>query len=528
MEIHELLEHMKDCPLTLYGKKDLSADVYTIHFYMPDSSSLESNVLYFCPVENLPPADYPNTLQIFCYGTNFPKDDYVNTHLNILHYDSDEPVEPLFNRVQTDINCMQKANAGLHLFANAFFSDQGLQYLVDVAYEVFGNPVFVINSSYKYLAVSSAFTPNSTVMEEENHTGYIQEAGIRVIREANLDEKVRSSDSPYYFNNALHDTGMLIAPIKIHNIEVGKVMLYESLKPFSDIDSMLLSRLARFVSMELQKDSFFSLNRDVMFSYFLADLLDNPDLNYPSVRDRLHTMGFDLKEDLYVMTIASTSYRDTNAKLEVIVRELNNILVGSLYAIYENTLVLLFSRTRETGLSAYELNALNTYLRSNNLCAGMSNFFTDLKTARRFYLQAKKAADIGRRLGEPGPIHYYSDAYFYHIIEICEKEEDLRFFIHPAMMKLLYHDQDRHSELLETMHCFLQTPGNPAKIAQNLHIHKNTLLYRMNKIKALTGCSLEDGDEIMSLGLSYKLMRYLKMLPNNLSDGSSQNLPPRP
>ena len=63
------------------------------------------------------------------------------------------------------------------------------------------------------------------------------------------------------------------------------------------------------------------------------------------------------------------------------------------------------------------------------------------------------------------------------------------------------------------MYHFLQTPGNPGKTAENLHIHKNTLLYRMNKIKSLTGCSLEDGDEIMSLGLSYKLMRYLKMLP---------------
>lgn len=513
MEIHEMLSHLPDYPLTLYGKKDTSADIYTLHFFTPDISNFESNILYFCPASKMPPADYPNTLQILCYGRGFQKKKYENTHLNIIHYDSNEPIEPLFNDMQALITHLQRANAGLHLFANAFFSDQGLQYMTDIAYEVFGNPVFVVDSSFKYLAISSAFSPNNTIFEEELSSGYILEAGIKSIREANLDEKVRNSNTPYYFKTPLHGTGMLIAPVKIHGIEVAKVMLYESQKAITDIDSLLLSRLSRFISMELQKDSFFSQNKDVMFSYFLADLLDNPEINYPSVRDRLHTLGFDLKEDLYIMTIAASSYRDTNAKLEVIVRELNNILVGSLYAIYENTLVMLFSRSRESGLSAYELNALETYLRANSLTAGMSNFFTDLKTARRFYLQAKKAAEIGLRLHEEGPIHYYSDAYFYHIIEICEKEEDLQYFIHPAMMKLLYHDRDRHSELLETMHCFLQTPGNPAKIAENLHIHKNTLLYRMNKIKSLTGCTLEDGDEIMSLGLSYKLMRYLKMLP---------------
>lgn len=512
MEIHELLSHLEDYPLALCGKKDVTADIYTLKFYLPQDTEFESNILYFCPAPKMPPADYPNTLQLLCYGRSFQKSKYQNTHLNIIHYDSNEPIEMLFNRMQALINHLMRANAGLHLFANAFFSDQGLQYMTDIAYEVFGNPVFVVNSSFKYLAISSAFSPNNTLLEEENTAGYIQEAGIKIIREANLDEKVRSSNAPYYFSNPLHGTGMLIAPIKIHGIEVGKVMLYESQKPVSDIDYLLLSRLSRFISMELQKDSFFNQNKDVMFSYFLADLLDNPEINYPSVRDRLHTLGFDLKEDLYIMTIAASSYRETNAKLEVIVRELNNILVGSLYAIYENTLVMLFSRSRESGLSAYELNMLETYLKTNSLTAGMSNFFTDLRTARRFYLQAKKSAEIGLRLHEEGPIHYYSNAYFYHIIEICEKEEDLQYFIHPAMMKLLYHDLDRHSELLKTMHCFLQTPGNSAKIAEELHIHKNTLLYRMNKIKSLTGCTLEDGDEIISLGLSYKLMRYLKMI----------------
>ncbi|MCI8281426.1 MAG: PucR family transcriptional regulator [Lachnospiraceae bacterium] len=513
MEIHELLAHLEDFPLSLIGKKDPSADIYSLHFYTSDSTAFESNILYFCPSSKMPPPEYPHTLQLLCYGRGLHESDYRNTPLNILYYDSDEPIEPLFNQVQAMVTHLQRANAGLHLFANAFFSDQGLQYMADIAYEVFGNPVFVVDSSFKYLAISSAFSPNNTILEEELASGYILESGIRSIREANLDEKVRSSNTPYYFQTPLHGTGMLIAPVKIHGIEVAKVMLYESLKPITDIDSLLLSRLARFISMELQKDSFYNQNRDVMFSYFLADLLDNPDTNYPSVRERLHILGFDLKEDLYIMTISASSYREANAKLEVIVRELNNILTGSLYAIYENTLVMLFSRTRENGLSAYELHTLETYLVNNSLTAGMSNFFTDLKTARRFYLQAQKAAEVGLRLQDPGPIHYYSDAYFYHIMEICEKEEDLQYFIHPAMMKLLYHDTERHSELLKTMYHFLQTPGNPGKTAENLHIHKNTLLYRMNKIKSLTGCSLEDGDEIMSLGLSYKLMRYLKMLP---------------
>ena len=105
----------------------------------------------------------------------------------------------------------------------------------------------------------------------------------------------------------------------------------------------------------------------------------------------------------------------------------------------------------------------------------MSNFFTDLKGIRRFYLQAKKAAELGRHLDEAGPVFYYSDTYFYHIMELCQEKEELRYFIHPAMMKL----------------------------------------YRMNKIKELTKCELVNGEELMSLAFSYKLMKYLGMLPGS-------------
>ena len=145
----------------------------------------------------------------------------------------------------------------------------------------------------------------------------------------------------------------------------------------------------------------------------------------------------------------------------------------------------------------------------------MSNFFTDLKGIRRFYLQAKKAAELGRHLDEAGPVFYYSDTYFYHIMELCQEKEELRYFIHPAMMKLLYYDQEKHSELLQTLHAFLINPGNTARTAEQLHIHKNTLLYRMNKIKELTKCELVNGEELMSLAFSYKLMKYLGMLPGS-------------
>ena len=196
-----------------------------------------------------------------------------------------------------------------------------------------------------------------------------------------------------------------------------------------------------------------------MYSYFLVDLLDKPNINYASVKERLTVMGYKIKDEHYILTIPSRSYHNSEAKLEVIVNQLHHILEGSIYAIYDNSIVILISRNRETGMNEYEMEKLKDFLSSNKLVAGLSNFFTDLKETKRFYNQALKSIEMGEKLQSSKVIFNYSDFYIYHILEMCNEDEGLSYFIHPSMMKLLYYDKEHGTDLLNTLHEFLESPG---------------------------------------------------------------------
>lgn len=517
MELQELLSKFSTSDFTVPENTDLKTDICALQYFVPGMTRLNPHILYISGEGQAPGLpSFPNAFFLCPLSVEKgEKTSHPKTDPHILYYTGEKSMDEVFVQMQDVLSNDLELNSSLQLMTNAFFSDQGLQYLTDVAYQIFNNPIFVVNDSYKYMAFSYGTVADNELIAREYNDGYIAEQGIRFIQEAHLQERALHSEHAFYYYNPLFHAGMMAASVSIHEVVVGKVMLYEQNHKFTDNDPLLLEHFARLVSMELQKNQFFRQNKDIMYSYFLADLLDSKDINYPSVRDRLHTMGLDLKEDLYILVISAVSYRHAAEKLEVIIEELSRIIPGSIYAIYENCLVLLFSKGREDFLSSRELQTLTEYLSANNLQAGMSNFFTDLKGIRRFYLQAKKAAELGRHLDETGPVFYYSDTYFYHIMEICQEKEELRYFIHPAMMKLLYYDQEKHSELLRTLHAFLINPGNTARTAEQLHIHKNTLLYRMNKIKELTKCELVDGEELMSLAFSYKLMKYLGMLPGS-------------
>lgn len=460
----------------------------------------------------LPPPDTPGIFTFICYGSPLDWITYEQSSFHVLYINNEfDPLE-LFNYVQDYLQNIQQINAGLHMLINAFFTEQGLQHLIDVAYQVFGNPLIVVDNSHKYLAVSSGFVAANAFVLEENKEGYISLEGVNFIKQSKIDEKIRAQNSPFYFSNPLHGRSMLVDAITINNIEVGHVMLYEQDQPLQEFDSVMLHRTSRIISMELQKNSFISTNKGFMYSYFLADLLDNPDVNYASVTERLSILNYDLKEQQYILVIPSRSYRNTSTRLDVITQQLHQILSSSIYAIYENTIAILISRSKEDGIKNQEYERLISFLKANNLTAGISNFFYNLKDARKFYQQALKSVELGQKLGVQTPIHHYSDNYLFHIFEMCEKQENVRFFIHPGMLKLYEYDQQHGTDFLNTLHEYMDSPGQATQIAKRLHIHKNTLLYRMDKIRIIMDSKIEYGDDFLSFGLSYKIMKYLKMI----------------
>ncbi len=48
------------------------------------------------------------------------------------------------------------------------------------------------------------------------------------------------------------------------------------------------------------------------------------------------------------------------------------------------------------------------------------------------------------------------------------------------------------AEIMSTVNCFLQNGMNVSKTARILYMHRNTLIYRLNKIQSVTGLDVRD------------------------------------
>ena len=335
MELFAIKEHLSDYKIETYGNQNLGLDIHMMKFLTRKQNNFQNNIIYFGSTDMIPP---PNTLGefvILCYGDAPCWSSFQNSSFCILFLRNNLDYIEVFNKVQNVLQNNNNINMKKQMLFDALLADKGLQYLVDVAYEVFGNPLFVIDNSYKYLAISTGVVVNNPFVDEENQLGYISEQGIKFIRKSKIDEKIRNEKSPICFYNPLHDRSMMVQAITINNIEVGRVMLYELDQPFNKYDNILLHQTSRIIAVELQKNSFITSNKGFMYSYFFADLLDNPDINYNSIKERLSVLGYNLKDEQYILVIPSQSYHNAKANPNVIAEQLKLILHGSIYAIYK-------------------------------------------------------------------------------------------------------------------------------------------------------------------------------------------------
>ncbi len=64
-------------------------------------------------------------------------------------------------------------------------------------------------------------------------------------------------------------------------------------------------------------------------------------------------------------------------------------------------------------------------------------------------------------------------------------------------------------ETLHTIHVFLESGLNIAECARNLFLHRNTLIYRLDKIEKLTGLDIRKFDDAMTCKMAMMMSNYL-------------------
>ena len=87
------------------------------------------------------------------------------------------------------------------------------------------------------------------------------------------------------------------------------------------------------------------------------------------------------------------------------------------------------------------------------------------------------------------------------------EDDELQSLLHPDAMFLIEYDRNNHTLYANTLYWFLLFSCNYTDAANKLHLHRNTLIYRINRIENLVSANFSDVSEREFLLLSFMLCK---------------------
>ena len=92
------------------------------------------------------------------------------------------------------------------------------------------------------------------------------------------------------------------------------------------------------------------------------------------------------------------------------------------------------------------------------------------------------------------------------IITILSEHREIRELVKRTIGSLQNYDSDSTADLLGTLSEFIRSNYNISKTARNLHIHRQSLLYRLGKIEEITEMSLDNHRDLFLLEVSIRML----------------------
>jgi sugar diacid utilization regulator len=401
----------------------------------------------------------------------------------------------------------RKINNDTHQLTLLLDSENSLQLLADMAHELMDSPVIIVDSSYKILAMNQEVIQERPDLEEQRQLGYLLDSNLESLRREGVYEKTRSLRYPYYSVDPDTGYGWITALVYVNGVEAAQIGVMELTHDFTRYEYELSHFLSKLVALELQKDDFYKHNHSLMHSVFLLDLLQERIRDSRTANTRCMQLGWVISDHMQLLAIFDKSMSAFDRKAQLIGEQVHNLIRGSRWVFYENGIVFLLPLSSDQQERLAHEATIMEYLTANHLNGSLSETFDNILAMKKHYLQCQAAFELGNRLQPKAVLYRYSDYILYHIGSIISNQKGLQDLFHPGIVSISRYDKEHDTDLSKTIELYLQYIDDPTTVSTRLNIHKNTLFYRINKIKETFNLDLNDGIERAWILLTLAFMK---------------------
>lgn len=380
-------------------------------------------------------------------------------------------------------------NAKERLF-HVMLSDKGFSAsaIMEVAYELLGNPVILNDGTFKLMSLFPEEKLKDDIWDTLLKQGYLDYEYILKFEIDTTRRKILESKAPIYINwSWAEEIPRLSQVINDGNEVYGYLGVLEYNHTFSNVDYQITELVCDVLRHVLKHNNKPNQDSRILQQTLLVSLLDE---SYSSTGmiEQANTLGIEFRAPFCLMTFSLSQSDMENTKIDMLQETLFSEMDNIQIVIHHDSLVLfLFGDHLKQSISF----AMNLF-KQNKISFGMSDLFNELLDTSINYRRATVGYELGKEKDSNKSVYSYSDYVRQFVVKSALKQEGENIFVHSGIQKLIDYDKGHKTNYAITLQTFLNHYKNTIEASKNLHIHRNTLAYRLNKCEEIAGFSLDD------------------------------------
>ena len=467
--------------------------------YEKNTPLQEGRVYLITDPDFQPTFHHPKNILFLMIGKTYRK--YELTQPNMCVIPEDFPANTIFNKLQEIFILYDRWNQSL---MDSRLRNASIQELLDLTASIIPNPMMLIGMDFTIIASRGwdlGDLSNSVLGSNENSWAVVDS----LKQDPHYEEAFYKTGYFYYPGNGL-TVPSLCVNISNNDKAVYRLMFSGGEVPLDDTFGFILEYLSQMISHALSTGIMHNRDKAFPLHQIFVSILTDPGADYVKVSQQLTNVGW-LSSHMYQCILIQTGLIDQkNLTLNAICNYLENTIPASCATEYKGNAVLFINLDLCT-MTVHEISdKIEGFIKNSMLSAGYSRKMLGHFNFHRQYTQASVSLQVGKRKNPAESIHYFNSIALPYILEQATRKLPAYMICHEKLLSLKYKDEAKQSHLYDTLRCFLEHNQNIAHTASALFIHRTTLLYRLDKIKAFLDSDLTDRDEILYLLLSFHLM----------------------
>jgi hypothetical protein len=427
---------------------------------------------------------------IIILGNSIPKV-LIEKTSTLIQIPKSIPVEAVF---QKGNELIASYDAWYNSLLMAVINHKPIDAFLNIAVQMLPNPIIVLNNNFGIISSAGSIVgpTEGTIWEKVHKPGFVLDSfytpeEIRAIS-MNLTQKSEQIFSIPTKNDTTHAS--LGLNIWIDGKLYGAIGMVAMNEPFTDGQKETVLIIAQVLKLYFQNHSIYMQIAENKANW-LDSLLDGVEIPTDIISNYLSRFQWKLDDHFCIAVFTASAGLKIPIMSILDIKQINDLFPDALVSVYEENIVMIIRCTDKQQVYGKKKQQLEEFLKKDIiLYCGISMVFNNFLHLRYYYTQGKFAAAQCKPPFSPA-ICSYEDYQTDHVLQTLGLGADLRCFCHPGILSLWEGDNESQRDLVRCLYHYFLNGRNISAAAEAIHVHRNTLIYRLNKAEEILNIDIK-------------------------------------